>query len=74
MDPKKILLIADMVMTLAGKLAEAKALYDRAKAGETISDEEIHAGQAKVEAAVAAWDAAAGNATVTSGGTMPSAG
>lgn len=58
MDPAKVLLIADMVMKLVSKLSEAKALYDRAKAGEDISDDEIRAGQTKVDAAVAAWDAA----------------
>lgn len=56
MDPTQVIAIADMVITLVDKLAEATSLYNRAKSGEIISDQEILDGQAKVKAAVKAWD------------------
>ena len=60
MDVEKMLQIAEMVMKIVAKANEIANIYDRAKAGEQISNEELRNGQAKVDAAVAAWDQAAG--------------
>jgi len=57
MDLSKSIVITEMILMLFDRIEELHQLWKRAVAGEKISDEEILSHQAKVDAAVAAWDA-----------------